>query len=112
VPQMQRTPGRHITRQLEQPRGVNLARNQPGRLAEALADAHNDAVRAYGSDSGGKHAFDPTTAASAGVWDSPPFPDGTVVTRLAWGRIDAALAQRLLEADGVDTTVSDTKQED
>jgi hypothetical protein len=38
------------------------------------------------------------------VWESGSvFPDGTVVSPLAWGRIDAALAQRLLDADGVPT---------
>lgn len=30
------------------------------------------------------------------------FPAGTVVTPLAWGLIDEALAQRVLEGDGLD----------
>lgn len=111
--QMQRTPGRHITRRLEQPWGVKLARHQPGRLAKALTNAHNDAVRTYGSDCAGFHAFNPVTRSSAGVWDgNGGFPADTVVTPMVWGRIDATLAQRLLEADGVDTTVSETVRSD
>jgi hypothetical protein len=107
MPQLERRPGRKVTRQIEQPRGLNLAQRSPGKLAEALADTHNDAVRDYGSDSGGKHAFDPASASSAGVWDHPPFPDGAVVSLLSWGRIDAEYAQRLLEGDGVDTEQRD-----
>lgn len=96
-------PGRRVTRRLEAPRGYATAARFPGSLAAALADAHNGAVRRYGSDCGGFHAFDPQTKASAGVWDAGPpgFPHGTVVTPLAWGRIDAWMAQRALEADGI-----------
>lgn len=100
MPQLQRSPGRHATRRIDEPRGLPIARHEPGVAAEALAEAHNVAVRTYGSDSGGFHAFDPTTNLSADVWDGQGgFPTGTVVTRLAWGRIDARTAQRILEAD-------------
>jgi hypothetical protein len=45
----------------------------------------------------------PATRETAGVWNGDTlFPDGSVVTPLAWGRIDEELAQRVLEADGVD----------
>ncbi len=100
---LQRRPGRHKTRRLNQPRGIAPARKAPGALADALTVAHNDAVQAFGSDSGGYLAFDPTTSASAGVWDGQGgFPANTVVTRLAWGFIDPTLAQRILEADKVE----------
>lgn len=102
MPQLTRRPGRHITRQLEQPRGLIVARHEPGLAAEALTEAHNIAVRTYGSDSGGFHAFNPATCLSADVWDSVGgFPPDTVITRLSWGRIDVHTAQRILEGDGV-----------
>ncbi|MEV5819342.1 hypothetical protein AB0L22_09215 [Micromonospora haikouensis] len=101
MPQMQARPGRKKTRRLDQPRGLNPRRNTPGPLAEALAAAHNNAVKAYGSDSGGFHAFHPATLESAGVWMGG-FPADTVVTRLSWGLIDPELAQRVLEGDGVE----------
>lgn len=104
VARMDRTPGRHVTRRIEEPRIGNSYRwDRSTRLAHLLADAHNTSVREYGSDCGGFHTFDPTTRESAGVYDGSPFPPGSVVTLLSWGRIDAALAQRLLEADGIDT---------
>lgn len=102
MPQLQRRPGRHTTRRIDEPRGLPIARREPGAAAEALAEAHNVAVRAYGSDSGGWHAFDPATNLSAGVWDGQEgFPRNTVITPLSWGRIDARTAQRVLEGDGV-----------
>lgn len=103
---MERTPGRHVTRRLDEPRLFSLpGQRTPTPLAGLLAEAHNQAVREYGSDCGGFHAFDWTARESAGVWESgSTFPDGTVVSRLAWGRIDAFLAQRLLDADAVATT--------
>jgi hypothetical protein len=100
---LQRTPGRHVTRRLEEPTGKlmgSLTRNEPGTAAQALADAHNEAVQVYGSNSGGWHAYDPQSASTAGVYGGAPFPDGTVVSALAWGRIDEQIAQRLLELDG------------
>lgn len=100
MPHLARRLGRHTTRRLDQPRGLPIAKQQTGMTAAALASAHNAAVREYGSDSGGYHAFDPTTRLSAGVWDGVDgFPSGSVVTPLAWGRIDADIAQRILEAD-------------
>lgn len=100
--QMQRVPGRHVARRLEEPPGLLIASRLPTPLALDLATAHNTAVRDYGSDCGGFHAFDPESRASAGVWDGVGgFPDGAVVTRMSWGRIDATLAQRILEADAV-----------
>jgi hypothetical protein len=107
MPQLERRPGRKITRQIERPM-PGILRGNPGDLAAQLMAAHNAAVQAYGSDSGGFCAFDPT-ARSWSVWDGGDgFPVGTVVTRLSWGRLDARLAQRLLEGDGYDTT--DTKE--
>jgi hypothetical protein len=103
VGQMQHTPGRHVTRQLERPLMLHSARRKPGTLATALADTHNEAVRRFGSDCGGWHVFNPATRTSEGVWDGD-FPRDTVVTPLAWGRIDARTAQRVLEGDGIDTT--------
>jgi hypothetical protein len=109
---MEPTPGRHTTRRIEQPdRGgimkVYTALHRPSTLALLLVECHNKAVRAYGSDCGGFHTFDPQQCQSAGVWDGTDgFPDGSVVTPLAWGLIDEALAQRVLEADGVDTEIS------
>jgi hypothetical protein len=103
MPELQRTPGRHVTRRLEDPHGKlpgSLTRNEPGPTAQALADAHNEAVRVYGSNSGGWHAHDPHARSTAGVYDGDPFPKGTVVSALAWGRIDERIAQRLLELDG------------
>jgi hypothetical protein len=106
VARMERTPGRHVTRRLDEPRLLSLpSQRTPTLLAGLLAEAHNQAVRDYGSDCGGFHAFDPIARESGGVWESGGgFPDGTVVSRLAWGRIDAFLAQRLLDADAVSTT--------
>ncbi len=102
MPQMTRTPGRHTTRRIEQPTGLPFIRGVVTMKAEALAAAHNKAVREYGSDSGGYHADDPTTRQTAGVWESgSPFPRQTVVTPLAWGRIDAQLAQRVLQSEGI-----------
>ncbi len=90
-----------ITRRLEEPRIVFIAKNPPGPLAAALVEWHNAAVNQFGSDSGLSHAFDPETGVCAQVNDGAHgFLPGTVVSRLSWGRIDAALAQRLLEADG------------
>jgi hypothetical protein len=101
MPQMQRAPGRHVTRRIEQPRNLPIAKQQPGPTAVALAESHNTAVRTHGSNSGGRHAFDPTTRQSAGVWDGyDGFPRNTVITPLSWGRIDAKTAQRVLEGDG------------
>lgn len=97
---MTRTPGRKVTRRLEVPLHLPLPRREPGVTATALADAHNQAVREYGSNSGGLHAFDVRKRESAGVWSGGPFPDESVVSRLSWGRIDAVLAQRLLQCDG------------
>lgn len=97
---MERTPCRHTTRRLEQPRGLPPTRRQPNLVAERLAVEHNRAVHDYGSDSGGYHAYRPPDQASMGVYDGGPFPEDTVVTRLSWGRIDAGLAQRVLEGDG------------
>jgi hypothetical protein len=92
-----------ITRRLEEPNlvgGLDPNR-QPGPLAAALVEWHNAAVNQYGSDSGLFHAFCPETGVCAQVNDgSHGFLSGTVVSRLAWGRIDVAFAQRLLEADG------------
>lgn len=105
---LHRTPGRKVTRRLEEPRFHGTAKRQPGILAGHLAERHNHAVNQYGSDSGGFHAFDPETMGTAGVFDGGPFPDGTIVTRLAWGHISVGLAQRLLEGDGVATTVAYT----
>lgn len=100
--ELQRTPGRHVTRRLTEPRFIHAARRDPGVLAEALAESHNRAVAEYGSNSGGWHAFDPASGDTAGVFDAGPYPDGTVVSDLAWGRIDPTTAQCLLEMDGVD----------
>lgn len=101
MPQMTRTPGRHVTRRLTEPRGLGQAANQPGPTAAALASTHNEAVRQYGSDSGGYHTFNPATLTSEGVWDgSDGFPRNAVVTPLSYGRIDERTAQRLLEGDG------------
>lgn len=101
-----RTPGRHVTRQLREPDSWLLT--PPNRLptpaADYLADHHNKAVTGWGSNSGGWHVFDPCSMASLGVFDGGPFPDGTVVSDLAWGRIDSVFAQRLLEYDGVETS--------
>lgn len=100
--QMQPTRGRHVIRRLEEPWGLPTARWIPTPLAGILADAHNAAVWQYGSDCGGFHAFDPESRSSAGVWDGRGgFPSGTVVTKLAWGRIDAETAQRVLQSEGV-----------
>lgn len=102
MPEMQPRPGRKVTRRLEEPRIIAANRFIPTPLAGTMADAHNAAVREYGSDSGGRCAFDPTSRTWS-VWDgSDGYPDGTVVTRLEWGRIDAKLAQCLLEGDGYD----------
>jgi hypothetical protein len=110
VPQMQRTPGRHVTRRLEPPRITIGSGRAATTLAEAMATAHNTAVREYGSDCGGFHAFNPDTRTSAGVWDGVgSFPRVAVITPLSWGRIDATLAQRLLEADCVETGVAETR---
>jgi hypothetical protein len=98
--QMQRTPGRHTTKRVEQPRLLVVAKGQPGQRAEALTGAHNEAVRLFGSDCGGWHVFDLASEGSAGVWDNTGgFPSGSLVTPLSWGRIDAATAQRVLEGD-------------
>jgi hypothetical protein len=102
--ELQRTPGRHVTRRLTEPSFWlrHQPVNKPGDMAEALADLHLQAVQQYGSNSGGYHAFDPKTMTTAGVFESGSvFPDGTVVSDLAWGRITTTLAQRLLEYDGV-----------
>lgn len=89
-----------ITRRIEEP---NLdTNNTPGPNATSLAYCHNDAVEEYGSDSGLFHAFDPEAPGTASVGDGVRgFPRGTVVSRLSWGRIDARLAQALLDQDGV-----------
>jgi hypothetical protein len=109
MPEMQRRPGRKVTRQIERPM-PGILRGEPSDLAAQLMAAHNAAVRAYGSDSGGFCAFEPTTR-SWSVWDgSDGFPNGTVVTRLAWGRLDARLAQRLLEGDGLGAAVTEPKE--
>jgi hypothetical protein len=102
MPQMTRTPGRHTTRRIEQPTGLPVSPGVVTMKAEALAAAHNKAVREYGSDSGGYHAFDPSSSLSAGVWERGSiFPHHTVVTPLAWGRIDRQLAQRVLHSEGI-----------
>lgn len=99
--EVQRTPGRHVTRRLEEPR-LTPSTNRPSESAQRLAGAHNDAVRQYGSNSGGFHTYNPDALATAGVHDGAGgFPDGTVVSPLAWGVISDRLAQRLLEQDGV-----------
>lgn len=99
---MERTPGPHVTRRLTEPRGYSTPQRPPGPTAHALAQAHNEAVRNYGSDCGGYHAFQPSTSVSDGVWTGEGgYPSGSVVTALAWGRIDTRTAQRVLEADGV-----------
>lgn len=98
---MERTPGRHTTRRLTEPRLFGVLRQEPAAVALVLAAAHNEAVRQFGSDCSGFHAFNPTTGASEGVWTGQGgYPRDTVVTPLAWGQIDARLAQRALEADG------------
>lgn len=110
MPRLQPRPGRKTTRRLEEPRVVATNRFIPTPLAGAMADAHNTAVREYGSDCGGFCAFDPTSR-SWTVWDgSDGYPDGAVVTRLEWGRIDTRLAQCLLEGDGFGAAVSETKE--
>lgn len=102
MPQLERQPGRKVTRRLEEPRITVANRFIPTPLAGTMADAHNAAVREYGSDSGGCCAFDPV-AKTWTVWASNgSYPRDTVVTRLSWGRIDAKLAQCLLEGDGYD----------
>jgi len=94
--------GPRITRRLEAPTAVGLARHPPGPDATALADAHNAAVRSHGSDSGGTLAFNPHTRAAAGVFTGEHgYPADTIVTRLAWGRITPDIAQALLEGDGL-----------
>ena len=98
---LQRTPGRKVTRRLEEPRFLGNAEREPGTLAGYLAERHNHAVNQYGSNSGGFHAFDPDMMGTAGVFDGSPFPASTVVTRLAWGHISPEIAQRVLESDGV-----------
>lgn len=100
---LQRTPGRHVTRRLTEPdRGLLTNPEHPvSNHAYHLAEGHNAAVREYGSNSGGWHAYDPELPGTVGVFDGGPFPPGSVVSNLAWGRIDAQLAQRLLEHDGV-----------
>lgn len=98
---MVRTPGRKVTRRIEEPRIVGSLERQPGVTAQAFADAHNQAVRQYGSNSGGRHAFHVPTRESAGVWDgTTSYPADTVVTSLSWGHLSTDLAQRLLTGDG------------
>lgn len=97
--ELQRSPGRKVTRRLARPM-LSWPLRVPSHKAVALMTAHNAAVRAYGSNSDAFHAFDPDTSATAGVYDGGPFPDGTVVSRLEWGQIDEHEAQRLLEMDG------------
>jgi hypothetical protein len=96
---LERPGGRQVTRRLVEPRALNRSGAEPGDHALRLAEAHNEAVRLFGSDSGGFHAYDPARKESVGVHDGD-FPQGAVVTPLAWGRIDAELAQRILEGDG------------
>lgn len=96
--ELQRARGVKVTRRLTNPRLVPSG--EPGQKAHALAWLHNTAVREYGSNSGGFHAFNPDTQTTAGVYDDGPFPDGTVVSRLEWGQLSAEEAQRLLEVDG------------
>lgn len=102
--ELEPTPGPHITRRVEQPPGYYL---EPPRrtvvgLAAALAVAHNQALKVYGSDCGGSHAFDPVHGTTIGVFPAGGvYPQGSVVTSLAWGRIDTRLAQRVLELDGL-----------
>lgn len=102
---LQRTPGRKVTRRLQDPSTSvmgGLRRNEPGDLAETLAALHNRAVQEYGSNSGGVHAFNPDTRATEGVYESGgTYPRNTVVTQLAWGKISVELAQRILELDGL-----------
>nr|WP_221374499.1 hypothetical protein [Actinoplanes polyasparticus] len=101
---LQRAPGRKVTRRLEDPKSFvmgGVRAERPSNVAYLLADRHNDAVRAYGSNSGGYHCFDPASGDTAAVVDGGPFPDGSVVSRLSWGVIDGQTAQRLLEIDGV-----------
>lgn len=102
---LQRTPGRKVTRRLQDPSSSamsGLRRREPGELAEILAAAHNKAVQEYGSNSGGVHAFNPETRTTEGVYESGgTYPRDTVITSLAWGKISVELAQRLLEMDGV-----------
>lgn len=99
---LQGTPGRKVTRRLTEPASWLQAapEREPGVLADALAVDHNRAVTQYGSNSGGWHVFDPETRATRGVCDGGPFPDFSVVSNLAWGRITVEFAQRLLEYDG------------
>ncbi|MET0417297.1 MAG: hypothetical protein ABW022_14895 [Actinoplanes sp.] len=98
---LQRTAGRKVTRRLHEPPSWLLSSPQklPTPAADYLTDHHNKAVAAYGSNSGGWHAFDPYAMSSLGVFDGGPFPEGSVVSELAWGRIDPVFAQRLLEMD-------------
>lgn len=102
---LQRTPGRKVTRRLQEPSSFimgGLRRSEPGDLAAALAAAHNRAVQEYGSNSGGVHAFKPDTRKTEGVFEAGgTYPRDTVVTQLAWGKISAELVQRILEMDGV-----------
>jgi len=102
---LQRTPGRKVTRRLQDPTTFvmgGLRRGVPGALAEVLADLHNEAVREYGSNSGGVHAFDPERQATEGVYESGgTYPRNTVISSLAWGKISPELAQRLLEMEGL-----------
>lgn len=97
---MQPTPGRKVTRRLEEPRLSLPPKRPPDCNAEALTEAHNAAVKAYGSDCGGWHAYDYDRSETVGVFSDGPFPKDSVVTPLAWGRIDTKLAQRVLEYDG------------
>jgi hypothetical protein len=99
---LRRAPGRHVTRRLTEPESWLLGQPEksPTNVAHYLAEEHNRAVREYGSNSGGWHAYDPNLPASVGVFDGGPFPAGSVVSSLAWGRITSEFAQRLLEFDG------------
>jgi len=49
VAELRRTPGRHVTRRLEDPSAVivgSYVRSQPGNLAHLLAATHNSVERA------------------------------------------------------------------
>jgi hypothetical protein len=104
MPELTPTPGPHVIRRLTDPPADYLqpARTEPGLAAQEIAYCHNAALKKFGSDSGGFHAFDPAHRFTLGVFDgNGSFPPGSVVTSLAWGRITARLAQRVLELDAL-----------
>ena len=101
---LQRTPGPKVTRRLEDPRGfvTGSRRCTPTNWPKPSSKLTTPPCSATAQTLGGVHAFDPETVTTEGVYESGGiYPRHTVITRLAWGKIDPELAQRILEMDGV-----------